>query len=56
MKLLTKNELAQRLQLSRSTIDRLVRAGRLPQPVRFSRKTVRWPVESIQTQIDKLSK
>ncbi|MEJ5342974.1 MAG: helix-turn-helix domain-containing protein [Thermogutta sp.] len=35
-------ELAKRLNVSRRTVFRLVSAGRLPQPIRLSKRTVRW--------------
>ena len=35
-------ELAKRLNVSRRTVFRFVSAGKLPQPLRLSKRTVRW--------------
>lgn len=47
---LGKAELAQYLSVSRSTIDNLVRAGKLPKPIAFSPRLVRWD----RSEIDKV--
>jgi excisionase family DNA binding protein len=47
-KYLTHQQLASILQISRYTIHRLVAAGRLPQPVRFTRKTTRFDIEEVR--------
>lgn len=39
---MTAHEVASTLQVSRRTVDYLVAAGKLPQPIRLTRKTVRW--------------
>ncbi len=41
-------ELAQALNLHRTTVARLVREGRIPQPVRLGYRTVRWPAEIVE--------
>ena len=46
-------EVAGTSQIARPTVDCLVAAGELPQPVKFTRKTVRWlraDIESLHTQ------
>jgi excisionase family DNA binding protein len=40
--LLTAQEVARRLSIGVRTLYRLVRAGRVPPPLRFNRKLVRW--------------
>jgi|YelNatPaOPRAMG01_1025707.scaffolds.fasta_scaffold323599_1 prophage regulatory protein len=41
-------ELAKRLGISRRTLFRLVSAGRLPEPVRLTKRTVRWEWAAVQ--------
>lgn len=36
------------LSVSRWTLGRMVDAGKFPQPIRISRKTLRWSEETIQ--------
>ena len=38
--LMTKNELAARLQISLGHLHRMVKAGRVPKPVRFGRRVL----------------
>ena len=45
--LLTSQQVANRLAISLRTVWRLVRAGKLPQPVRFNRKLVRFKAADI---------
>ena len=40
--LMTSQQVANRLAISIRTLWRLVRAGKVPQPVRYNRKLVRW--------------
>src|SRR5690242_3130030 len=40
--LLTAQEVARRLSIGVRTLYRLVRAGRVPPPMRFNRKLIRW--------------
>ena len=40
--LMTSQQVANRLAVSIRTLWRLVRAGKVPQPVRYNRKLVRW--------------
>jgi prophage regulatory protein len=54
-KLLTLYELADRLGVSPRTVARYVEQGRLPGPVRLSRKSVRWREEDISAAIAALS-
>jgi len=42
VELVSAEQLAKRLSVSRRTIFRLVASGRLPQPLRLSKRTVRW--------------
>lgn len=44
---LTAQDVAQRLKMSVRTLYRLVKAGVLPKPVRFSRKLLRWRARDI---------
>jgi prophage regulatory protein len=46
--LLTSREVALRLKIGVKTLYRLVRAGVLPQPIRLSRKLLRWREEDIE--------
>ncbi len=39
---ITAHEVASTVQISRRTVDYLIAAGKLPQPIRLTRKTVRW--------------
>ncbi|MBC7076696.1 MAG: AlpA family phage regulatory protein [Synergistales bacterium] len=41
-------DLAKRLGVSRRTVFRFVSAGKLPQPIRLTRRTVRWQWEAVQ--------
>ena len=45
--LLTAKEVARRLSICVRTLYRLVRAGRVPAPLRFNRKLVRWRARDI---------
>jgi len=40
--------LADKLGISRRTLFRLVSAGKLPQPIRLSKRTVRWDWQAVQ--------
>ena len=53
--LLTAQEVARRLAIGVRTLWRLVAQGKLPQPVRYSRKLVRWKVTDIDSYIQALS-
>jgi len=53
--LLTAQEVARRLSIGVRTLWRLVAQGNLPQPVRFSRKLVRWKTADIDSYIQSLS-
>ncbi|MGB9879950.1 MAG: helix-turn-helix transcriptional regulator [Anaerolineae bacterium] len=41
-------ELAKRLGISRRTVFRLVSTGQLPQPIRLTKRTVRWEWTAVQ--------
>lgn len=53
--LLTAQEVARRLSIGVRTLWRLVAQGSLPQPIRFSRKLVRWKAADIDSYIQSLS-
>jgi excisionase family DNA binding protein len=53
--LLTAQEVAGRLSIGVRTLWRLVARGNMPQPVRFSRKLVRWKTADIDRYIQSLS-
>ena len=53
--LLTSRQVASRLSVSVRTIWRLVAAGKFPQPVRYSRKLVRWKTADVRRYIETLS-
>lgn len=48
---LSARELAARLGVSRRTVSRLVSAGILPQPIRFSRRLIRWDWSAVEAAI-----
>lgn len=52
--LLTKSEVARRVGLSVRTIDRYVARGQFPQPVRLSRRWVRWRRCDIDIYLERL--
>jgi excisionase family DNA binding protein len=52
--LLTVQEVANVLKLSKRTVWRWVAQGRLPTPVRYSRTCVRWKASAIQAHLDAL--
>lgn len=49
--LLTARDVAFRLNVSERTVWRMLSAGRLPQPVRYSKRLVRWRVHDIEAYI-----
>ena len=53
--LLAAKDVARRLSVSVRTIWRLVAEGQFPQPVRYSRKLVRWKASDIDRYIQSLS-
>ena len=48
-RLLTRREVEARCGLSRSSLYRLMRAGRFPEPIRVGVRAVRWPSSEIET-------
>ena len=46
-RLLTVREVMERVRMSRSTLYRLMRLGRFPEPVRVGLKAVRWKSDEI---------
>ena len=46
-RLLRRQEVERRCQLSRSTIYRLMRAGQFPEPIRIGPRAVRWSQQEI---------
>ena len=53
--LMTSQQVANRLAISIRTLWRLVRAGKVPQPVRYNRKLVRWKAIDLTRYIETLS-
>ncbi len=51
--LLTSREVARRLSIGVKTLFRLVRAGVVPQPIRLSRKILRWRVDEFERWLKK---
>lgn len=52
--LLTSQQVADRLAVSVRTLWRLVAAGKVPQPVRYNRKLVRWKSSDVVRYIEAL--
>ena len=50
-RLLTRSEVETRCGIARSTIYRLMRAGRFPEPVRVGPRAVRWPEHELDAWI-----
>ncbi len=42
MRYLTASEVAERYNISRSTVGRLVKSKAIPQPIKLSSRTIRW--------------
>jgi excisionase family DNA binding protein len=53
--LLTSHDVARRLSIGVRTLWRMVAKGRLPQPIRYTRKLVRWKASDIDRYIQGLS-
>ena len=53
--LLTAQDVARRLSIGVRTLWRMVAQGRLPQPIRYTRKLVRWKATDIDRYILSLS-
>ncbi len=53
--LLTSRDVARRLSIGVRTLWRLVAQGKLPQPIRYTRKLVRWKTDDIDHYIRSLS-
>jgi excisionase family DNA binding protein len=52
--LLTPQQVAKRLEVNVRTLWRMAKQDGFPQPVRFSRKLVRWKASDVQRYIDGL--
>jgi excisionase family DNA binding protein len=52
--LLSPHEVANRLSIASSTLWRMVARGQFPQPIRFSRRLVRWKTRDLQAYLDSL--
>jgi predicted DNA-binding transcriptional regulator AlpA len=52
--LLTPREVAGRMSIGMRTLWRMVELKRFPQPVRFTRKLVRWKARDVEAYINKL--
>ncbi len=53
--LLTAQDVARRLSIGVRTLWRMVAQGKLPQPIRYTRKLVRWKATDIDRYIQSLS-
>jgi excisionase family DNA binding protein len=54
--LITRAELARRMGISTRTVDRLVSNGKLPPPLKFSRKLQRFRADEVAARIEQLTK
>jgi excisionase family DNA binding protein len=52
--LLRPQEVASRLSISLRTLWRMVERGDLPQPIRFTRKLVRWRTRDVEAHVNSL--
>jgi excisionase family DNA binding protein len=52
--LLTPRQVAERLGVTKRTLWRMAKQDGFPQPLRFSRKMIRWNPEDVQRYIDSL--
>jgi excisionase family DNA binding protein len=46
--LLSALQVAERLSISVRTVQRMVKRGELPPPIRYNRKLIRWPTSEIE--------
>ena len=53
--LLTSQDVARRLSIGVRTLWRLVAQGKVPQPIRYTRKLVRWKTSDIDSYVQSLS-
>lgn len=53
IELLSANDVASRLGISRSTVWRFVAAGKLPQPIKISERCSRWKATDLVQFIEK---
>lgn len=51
-RLLRVSDVARYLSTSRCTVFRWLRTGRLPQPIRFGRRSIRWRAEDLERFIE----
>jgi predicted DNA-binding transcriptional regulator AlpA len=51
LELLTRDELAAELGLAPSSINRLVKSGALPPPIRLGYKTLRWRLSDLRNHL-----
>jgi excisionase family DNA binding protein len=54
--LISRAEVARRLGVSTRSVDRLVSAGKLPPPLKFSRKLQRFRADEVAARISELAK
>ena len=54
--MLSVNEVAEQLSVSIRTVWRMVEEKRLPEPIRYSRKLVRWRMSDLQKYVQGLRK
>ena len=53
-RLVTQNQLVDWLQSSRVGIDRLIKSGRLPPPIRLGLRAKRWRTSEVEAALDRL--
>jgi predicted DNA-binding transcriptional regulator AlpA len=53
--LIRKSVVARRLGVSEKTVDRLVRAGKFPRPIRFGGHTLRWADAAVDAYLNALT-
>ena len=53
--LLTVKDVAELLSVARRTVWRWTREGKMPRPVKLTRRTVRWRASAIQSYLDRLT-
>lgn len=55
-KLLSRKDVLNKLQISRTTLWRLINKGILPEGIKLSKRTIRWKESIIQEYIEKHTK
>lgn len=55
VELLTAKQMARRLGISARTVWRLLERGQFPEPIRNSRKLIRWPVTDLARAVEMMA-